>query len=84
MLVFQFEVYSKVFMIDVSREEHLAFHSFKRYFIRFEEAASLCFKSLLNECKNHIVFLMFDQINHPKDIYELCLKILKKLNLNLR
>ena len=56
----------------------------KRYFITHEESASLCFKSLLNECRNNIVLPNPDQINHPKDIYELCLKILKKLNVKFK
>jgi FlaA1/EpsC-like NDP-sugar epimerase len=56
----------------------------KRHFITHNEAASLCFKSVLKECENSIILPNPDKIGDAKSILVLCKKILKKFNINFK
>jgi FlaA1/EpsC-like NDP-sugar epimerase len=56
----------------------------KRHFITHNEAASLCFKSILKECENGIILPNPDKIGEAKSILVLCKKILKKFNINFK
>ena len=55
-----------------------------RFFITHKEASSLCLKSLLKESNGHIIVPRHQILGKGKSIYDLCIKIIKNLNLNFK
>ena len=55
-----------------------------RFFITHKEASSLCLKSLLKESNGHIIVPRHQILGRGKSIYDLCIKIIKNLNLKFK
>ena len=55
-----------------------------RFFMTHKEASSLCFKSLLNESNGNIIIPKNQVLGKSKSIFDLCIKIIKNLNIKFK